>query len=714
MAALILLLFWAFMLSSLRNKSLTFDEGAYAAAGASYWRLGDYRLNPEAGALPQRVAGLPLALGPFKFPPPGTNHWRDSIAPSLGYDYFYSLGNDAGRMAARGRAACGAMAVLLGALVWAWSRRLFGAAGGMISLLLYVLSPTVLANGALMTSDMAAALFFAAATWAWWAVLHRVSPGRLLVGGLLTGGLFVSKLSAILIVPVVAVLLVARLLEGRPLSVAFGRRHWEIVPRARQALALALAGLAQVAVVVVVIWGFYGFRYSAFAHPAAQNHFQFSWEYVLKEAGPGVPPGPPAELPLRAVDFMRRHELLPEAWLYGLGIILNRTRFGVAFWNGSTSTTGWPGFFPYTFLVKTPLAVFAVLVLALAAGVASRRKVFHGTLPLWVFLAVYWLAAINSHLDIGHRYLLPVYAPVFILCGASAYWFGARSSGIASQSSAGVPARGLNDGRRDACATFPVASLLCTLLALHAAESLWRYPNYLAYFNGIVRPKEAYRHLVDSSLDWGQDLPAVKPYIDAHPGGGPFYLSYFGLASPGYYGVTARPLYSFGARYLDGFEDLRVVNVPESEVSEELPRLELAQPSYDLMGLGRGAGGAFAVLLKKPGELHLGAGTYLISATMLQSVCDWAVHGAWNERYEATYRQLEKEVQPLIDGDYEARRDELRQRDIAASQLRLYQFEQYRLARLAAYLRLRTPDDTLNDTILVYRLTDADLVRALE
>ena len=688
MAALILLLFWAVMLASLRDKSLTFDEGVYAVAGASYWRLGDYRLNPEAGVLPQRVAGLPLALGPYRFPSTDSVHWRNSQPPYLGYDFFYELGNDARQMAARGRAACGVIAVVLGALVWAWSRKLFGPLGGMVSLLLYVLSPTVLANGALMTSDMAAALFFAAALWGWWAVLHRMSAGRLLVSALLAGGLFVSKMSAVLILPVMLLLLVVRLIDGRPLPVAFGRRNWEINSRARQALTFAIAIVVHAAVVVVVIWGFYGFRFAAFAHPTSQDHLQFSWEYVLKEANPGVSRVPPPALPMRAIDFMHRHEVLPEAWLYGLGVILNRTQFGVSFWNGNISTTGWPGFFPYTFLVKTPLVVFGIFALALAAALVSRRRRLYATLPLWIFLAVYWTAAVTSHLDIGHRYLLPVYGPIFVLCGASAGLLGGRLRwpGVA----------------------------LCGLLALHAAETVYRFPNYLAYFNGIIRPQEAYQHLVDSSLDWGQDLPAAKRYIATHPTDGPFYLSYFGLASPAYYGVTARPLYSFGARYLDGGQDMLLVNLPETGVSEELARLQREQPTYDLMGVVQAGDHPLAVLLKNPAELQLAGGTYLISATMLQSVCDWEVHGPWNASYESVYRQLEKAVQPLLAEDHDTRRAALKQRDISSTQLLLYQFEQYRLARFADYLRRRSPDTTLDYSILVYHLTDADLVRALD
>ncbi len=259
MVAAILLLFWLALAASLRDKSLTFDEILHATSGFSDWRFGDYGIQPESN-LPPRVAGLPLALGPYKPPATDSADWRNSRDPNVGYAWFYEMGNDAARMAAAGRAACGLLAVLLGAVVWAWSRQLFGPRGGMVSLILYVLNPTILANGALMTSDMAAALFFLAASWAWWAVLHRVSAGRLLGSALLAGGLFVSKMSAVLIIPVMLALAIARLLDARPLPVAFGRWRGEIVSRIRQALAFVIAGLVQALVVAAVIWSFYGLR----------------------------------------------------------------------------------------------------------------------------------------------------------------------------------------------------------------------------------------------------------------------------------------------------------------------------------------------------------------------------------------------------------------------------------------------------------------------
>ncbi len=505
--AVILLLFWLALAASLRDKSLTYDEGPFAVAGCSYWRLGDYRLSPETGLLPQRVAGLALALGHYKFPSVESSDWRNARLPTLAYDWFYQLGNNAEQMAAAGRAACGVLAVALGAVVWAWSRQLFGPRGGMVSLILYVLNPAILANGALMTSDMAAALFFLAASWGWWGMLHRISGRRLLGSALLAGGLFVSKMSAVLIIPVMLALATARLFDGRPLPVAIGRWRREIGSRTGQALAFAIAGSVHAAVIVAVIWSLSGFRFSAFADPAAGGRFVLPWEYALNQSDPSAT-GIHQRLsaPDQAIDFMRRHELLPEGWLYGFAYVVRRAEARPAFWNGECSQTGWPGFFPYAFLVKTPLGVFGVCGLALAAGWMSWKakshsvrgawRQFYATLPLWVLPAVYWVAAISSHLNIGHRHLLPVYAPMFVLCGASARWLG---------------------GKR-----WPGAAL-CGLLAILAAESFWFFPELPGLFQrhrpSLGRLPAPGGQLAGLGL---QELPAARRYIEQHPEEGPF------------------------------------------------------------------------------------------------------------------------------------------------------------------------------------------------
>ena len=237
-----------------------------------------------------------------------------------------------------------------------------------------------------------------------------------------------------------------------------------------------------------------------------------------------------------------------------------------SFFNGEFSVTGWRTFFPYTFLVKTPLSLFVVIALALAAVVVKRRSGwpaarvdngaagFYETAPLWILFGVYWVAAIYSHLNIGHRHILPTYPPLFVLCGAAVSWFAAWPGVRGEQKR-----RYLSFARAGGMA-------LSAAIGFLVIEVCMRFPHYLAYFNGLVRPGHAYRHLIDSSLDWGQDLPGVRRYIEAHRLGGPIFLAYYGFASPAYYRVSASYAYSVTGNP----PPLQILSVPDNDSDQFL------------------------------------------------------------------------------------------------------------------------------------------------
>lgn len=779
-AGVVLTGFWIFMLASLWNKGPTYDEPGCMTAGYTYWRFNDYRLDPENGNLPQRVMALPLVTDRYRFPSLDGDVWRTSEVWVLGYKWFFQMGNDVAGMLVRGRAASGLLAVILGVLVWFWSRRLFGPPAGMLSLLLFVLSPTMLANGALTTSDTAVSLFFFASVGSVWAMLHRLTIGRVLLSALVMGGLFVSKMSAPMIGPMALVLVIARLLMNRPLPAAAGSWRGEIVRRRWQALAFVGAGGVNLLVVVVVIWGFYGFRYAAMTQVQdGRDRLPVRWELLLDKPDPLVlldelglradqqavvreisqpllyqvgqwtpehlealevirrkvltpaqnraldekMAAPPPTRSARLMDFLRRHHALPEAYLFGQCYVLKFRGLRNAFLNGKVSVNGWYSFFPYAFLVKTPLPVFAVIVLALAAAVARWREsetapagppsqrvgpAFYETLPLWTLLAFYWALAVLGRLNIGHRHIMPTYAPLFVLCGAAADWL----PGWLTFGRAAAPAVRARAGRA-------AGLILCSLIVLLAAEVLWRFPNYLAYFNAIAGgPAHAYRHLVDSSLDWGQDLPGVSRYLEQHKPTGPVYLAYFGVGSPNYYlppAGTVHYLYSHPGH--DVAPPLLTMELPPDKAEATLADALRVERDHEVVSRVREDDNQVqVVLLKKPAALRLGGGTYFISASMLQPVAYTLTGplGPWNERYESVYQELSNRVKPLLSDDPEVRAAALRQHALSDWQLTLTYFEMCRFARLTAYLRKREPDDNINYSILVYKLTDADLAHALD
>jgi len=98
----------------------------------------------------------------------------------------------------------------------------------------------------------------------------------------------------------------------------------------------------------------------------------------------------------------------------------------------------------------------------------------------------------------------------------------------------------------------------------YLAGSLAIYPHYLAYFNEIAGgPDNGYRYLVDSNLDWGQDLKGLGLYmkeknIDR------VHLSYFGTADPNYYGVGYNwmPSYYLPEDYREGSAKMRTFTFP--------------------------------------------------------------------------------------------------------------------------------------------------------
>jgi hypothetical protein len=628
----------ALALFAVSGKSVTHDEILHVTAGYAYWKLDDYRLHPENGILPQRWAALPAV---FEAPPwpklEGNPYWKTSEAAVIGHQFFYETGHDHFPTLMAARAMIVLFSMATGALIFDWSRRLFGLPGAFVSLILFVFSPNFLAHGALATSDVCMVFFFLASVGAWWRHLH--SPGRQnarwwWISAVVFGLACVAKFSAVLLLPMLIASATVRALQDTPLSL-FGRT-W--TTRRSRFGASALSALGHGAVAVLVIWAFYGFRYGAFngALPPA-DHFVRPWEALDLNLGALG----------KIVRALAAANVLPEAFLYGFAYVVESAQVRSAFLNGDYSTTGWVSFFPWAFALKTTLPLLAICLvlpgLAWRRGqekpVALRAGLYRVT-PLIVLFVVYWISSLTTHLNIGHRHLLPVYPVLFIAAGALGRWLVSRRPALVGATVA--------------------------LLAAQTTEATRIAPHYLAYFNALGGgPANGHRHLVDSSLDWGQDLPGLKAWLAANAGNTPVHLSYFGTGEPDYYGIHARRL-----PFVNGFK------IPQPYVPLE-------------------------------------PGLYCISATMLEHVYS-PVRGPWTIEFEKEYQKL-RELEPLFEtyGHDSARRTEFEKAAPAGQWRRSWgRHDQLRFARLCYYLRLRAPDADIGHSIFIYRLTAEELRKA--
>ena len=259
------------------------------------------------------------------------------------------------------------------------------------------------------------------------------------------------------------------------------------------------------------------------------------------------------------------------------------------------------------------------------------------TSPIWSLALLYGLASLLTPLNIGYRHILPLYPAAFIAAGAGIWR-------LARHSRCGM-------------------SLLFILLAAQVATVVRIHPDYLAYFNPLAGgPREGYRHLTDSNVDWGQDLPALADWLRADPAvsrGGRVYVNCFAYDSPERWGIRAYRL------------PYDVTN----------PHLSAADP------------------------VCFEPGTYCISATAL--MIPGPPWGAARERAYiaslARFSQLEQAL-PADGGDGESRK---RWSDF------IFKLAGVQYLRLRDYLAHRDPDGMVGHSILIFRISDEELHRAL-
>ena len=165
-----------------------------------------------------------------------------------------------------------------------------------------------------------------------------------------------------------------------------------------------------------------------------------------------------------------------------------------AFLLGRVSQRGWWYYYLVALAVKTPLPLLTLAVVGTVESVrAARTERWPALVPLAGAAAVL-VVALTSRIDLGVRIVLTIYPFLAVIAarGAVTAW-----------------TRG---GPRVAIVMRRAATVALVATSLVIPVQAW--PDYLAYFNPIAgaRPE---RVLVDSNLDWGQDLYRLADTVRA-------------------------------------------------------------------------------------------------------------------------------------------------------------------------------------------------------
>jgi len=427
-AALLIVVGTLRIASTFRVFAETADEANHIKASLEIVQFHQYKVQTWNPPLPRLI----FAIAPYFA---GMRYNSDpSLEFGKGLHYvFYAHGKYEANLV-RARVGNLVFFVIAAIGVWLLVRRYFDDKGALIALLLFTTQPVVLGYSGLATHDTPGLAGVAVALVAFARWLEKPTFARASVLGVAYGFAALCKFSCIAFVPpACGAVFVVRLIHDEALR----RSVWR-----------ALATLVVIPFVAfLTIWAGYAFTvgpFGKFAHVPAPAFFDG----------------------LFGILQVDRQGFLSYAW-------------------GHASWTGWWWYFPFAVLLKTTLAL--LILLAIGAWFALRSPAYRWTYAEWALatLAIF-LPSMRSSLDLGVRYVLPVYVALTIAAAATAMAM-----------------------LRSARPAIRYASV--ALLAWHLVASTLAHPDYFPYFNELAARNPSH-FLIDSNLDWGQDILRLRRF----------------------------------------------------------------------------------------------------------------------------------------------------------------------------------------------------------
>ncbi len=440
---------------SAQNFSPATDEITHLPSGYSYWKTSQIILNPQHPPLVKLMASFPLLFMDLKFDPQDSN----LIGPArnewaFGSNFLFS--NEADRLLFWGRLPIMLLSVLLAFYLYKWTTEIFRPKAGLLSLFLYAFIPSMMANAQFVTTDLPLASFSFITFYYLWKFITTGLKRPLVYSGLFLGLALSSKFSAVIFLPLAALFIFIYAWRFRQDDLALKIRRWVNLTALMAFPALAVMYLS----------------------------------YLL-----------PTD---------------PGFYLKGLKTVYADWKPGYNFYlNGLFSPDGWWYYFLEAFLIKTPLPV----LIALAASLLFYKKI---KMDNWskalVFLPILLfglMTSLKAH-QISIRYLIPIFPFLLLYVGGLAAIFNLkldwRRSGDTFLSAV---------EKKYVHRSLQSKLILITAIILAGwlvFSSIRIYPDHLAYFNELVGgPKNGYKYLDDSNIEWGQDLKRLGKYQTSNP-----------------------------------------------------------------------------------------------------------------------------------------------------------------------------------------------------
>lgn len=515
-AAVVILVALVLAIKSSWNDSVIVDEVPHIGAGYSYLVKHDMRLNSEHPPLAKDLAAVPLLFLKLKQTAFQSKFWQQDVNGQweFGRLFIFNSGNNADQIKHVVKLPILLFFIISAILLFKWARKLYGDAGAITALVLFAFSPTIIAHSRFVTTDAAALFGVLLASYFFIKYLKNPTGKNLFVAGLTFGISLLTKFSTFLLIPFFVLLAI---IYGLASVEGAGSKLKQAARKLVATIAIFIVGF------IVIVWPVYYFHTSGYPIERQQR----DTAQLLSSYGNRVFADP--------VVKASGNPILRPLAQYGLGLLLvNQRAIGgnTTYFLGEVSRFGWRKYFPIVYFIKEPLAWWGLVVISLlllgwqlkkpsAESVTRGRNFIKNhtdefAMILW--LLIYWGTSIRSTLNIGVRHLLPTYGFTILLVS-------------------GQISRIVGSGYAEAVSKAKKLLLVVIvfLIGWYVYESVRVYPFYLTYFNQTVGgPTGGYRYVVDSNLDWGQDLVRFSNWVKENKIS-KIEFDYFGWADPYYY-----------------------------------------------------------------------------------------------------------------------------------------------------------------------------------
>ena len=375
--------------------------------------------------------------------------------------------------------------------------------------------PSILAHGRLINTDLGLTLFLFLTVYFWTKLFKKFSWFDFGFSGLFLGLSLASKYTAIMVIPILIILALAKIF--------FNKNN------AKQILIYVGSFFGPLIIGFIIVWATYGFSPEVPPKPIdslssninlwTNLNIPDKFDSLFAKVRPIMFPA----------DFYKGFFLVGRHALAGHGSYLL----------GQTSNTGWWYYFPVAIWYKTPIPFFIFLILAVVFWRKLRAKNRFDEFALLAVPLIFLIISMFSKADMGIRHILSIFPFLAVLASRSINLVDFSAIKIIKNNSKKlIPALGF---------------LILILWYLYSAVA--SYPNYLTYFNGAAGgPKNGYKILGDSNLDWGQDIFRIKKYLDENNiQDGYILYPWNGDQALEYYGINLKPLPWEGGENLKGY-----------------------------------------------------------------------------------------------------------------------------------------------------------------